>query len=198
MSTGLIIAIVVIVLILIALLVMMPRMRAKAEERKAQRELESRRERVATENREAASTRATHAERAEQEAVVAEQKAKAERAEAERLESEAQLHERGLADDRLVEDHERDRFQNVAGPGRDHDAADDRAGTRDARTDTATGADERPAAREAGANSEYEQGRVDEAAEREQRREHRGPGDRSCRRRRALSERATPAVARFS
>jgi hypothetical protein len=102
--------------------------------------------------------------------MVAEQKAKAERAEAERLESEAQMHERGLADDRLVEDHERDRFQNVAGPGRDRDAADDRAGTGDARTDTAPGADERPAAREAGANSEYEQGRVDEAAEREPRR----------------------------
>ena len=41
MSTGLIIAIVVVVLLLIGLLVMLPRMRAKSEERKAQKELES-------------------------------------------------------------------------------------------------------------------------------------------------------------
>ena len=39
MSTGVIIAIVVVVLILLALLVMLPRMRAKSQERKAQREL---------------------------------------------------------------------------------------------------------------------------------------------------------------
>jgi hypothetical protein len=171
MSTGVIIAIVVIVLLLIGLLVLLPRMRAKADERKAQKELESRRDRVATENREAASTRSTEAERAEQEAVVAQQKAKAERAEAERLESEAQMHERGLADDKLVEDHERDRFQGVAGRGHDNGAADDRTDTADARTDSG---DERPAARQADAggdaNSEYQQGRVDEAEERESRR----------------------------
>ena len=165
MSTGLIIAIVVVVLILIALLVMLPRMRAKAEERKAAKELESRRDRVATENREVASTRASEAEKAEQQAVVAQQNAKAQRAEAERLESEAQLHERGLADEKLIDDHERDRFDGVAGTGPGN-------GTADGRTETSV-EEERPAARQAGdtgADSEYEQGRVDErAAERESR-----------------------------
>ena len=68
MSAGLIVLIVVVALIIIGLVFLMPRMRAKAEERKAARELESRRDRVATENREAASTRSTRAERAEQEA----------------------------------------------------------------------------------------------------------------------------------
>jgi hypothetical protein len=173
MSTGLIIAIVVIVLILIALLVMLPRMRAKAEERKAQKELESRRERVATENREVASTRASEADKAEQQAVVAQQEAKAQRAEAEKLEAEAQMHERGLADDQLIEDHERDRFGNVAGAGHDEGAAETRADTADARTGAENGEvrDDRPAARQAGdgaatddaaARSDYEQGRVDE------------------------------------
>ena len=38
---------------------MLPRMRAKAREREARKELEGRRERVATEHREEASTRAT-------------------------------------------------------------------------------------------------------------------------------------------
>ena len=39
MSTGLIVAIVVVALLLLALLVLLPRMRAKAEQKKAQREL---------------------------------------------------------------------------------------------------------------------------------------------------------------
>jgi hypothetical protein len=165
MSTGLIIAIVVIVLILIALLVMLPRMRAKAQEQKARKELESRRDRVATEKREAGSTRASEAEKAEQQAVVAQQQAKAQRAEAEKLEAEAQLHERGLADDELIEDHERDRFGNVTGLRRDDDDAETRA---DSRRDAVAGDDERrPAAHEAGGDadrtrSDYEQGRVDE------------------------------------
>lgn len=169
MSTGLIIAIVVVVLILIALLVLLPRMRAQAQERKAQKELDSRRDRVATENREAASTRASEAEKAEQQAVVAQQNAKSQRAESERLEAEAQMHERGLADDQLIEDHERDRFDNVSGPTHDDDAAETRADAVDSRGGDA-GEGERPAARqvgdstaaEGGDRSDYEQGRVDE------------------------------------
>jgi hypothetical protein len=159
MSTGLIIAIVIVVLILIALLVLLPRMRAKAEERKATKELEGRRERVATEHREEASTRASRAERAEQEAVMAQKNAEVERAQADRHEQEAQLHERGMADDKLIDDHERDRFDGVAGTGRDDDVAaerDDRAGVRDGTTgETSDRAD-----------TEYEQGREDERAER--------------------------------
>jgi type II secretory pathway pseudopilin PulG len=114
MSTGLIIAIVVVALILVGLLVMLPRMRAKAEQRKAARELEGRRERVATEHREEASTRSTRAEEAERKAAIAQQNAQAERAQAESLEQEAQLHERGLADDKLIDDDERDRFDGVS------------------------------------------------------------------------------------
>ena len=141
MSTGLIVAIIIVALIVVGLLVLMPRMRAKAAEKKAQRELESRRERVATEHREAASTRSTAAERAEQEAAIAQQNAQRERAEADRLEQQAQMHERGLADDELIEDHERDRFQNVTGDARG-ETADDARGTR--------------------ADTEYEQGAEDE------------------------------------
>jgi hypothetical protein len=163
MSTGLIIAIVVIVLILIALLVMLPRMRAQAEERKAQKELESRRDRAATEKREAGSTRASEAEKAEQQAVIAQQQAKAQRAEAEKLEAEAQMHERGHADDQLIEDHERDRFGSVAGTG----TGDTRADSADGRVredDAAHRDDERVAGdtTDAEPRSDYEQGRVDE------------------------------------
>jgi FtsZ-interacting cell division protein ZipA len=174
MSTGLIILIVVVALLLIGLLVMLPRMRAKAEERKAQRELESRRDRVATEHRETASARATEADRAEQEAEIAQQKARAERAEAARHEAEAKMHDRGLADDKLVDDHERDRFPGVTGDNgtdrRDDDVRrDDDGAYGDADRDRTTAAGDEPAARQGTAddtadrpNTEYQQGRQDE------------------------------------
>ena len=149
MSTGVIIAIVVVVLLLVALLVLLPRMRAKAQERKAQRELESRREAVATEHRETASVRATEADKAEQEAEIAAQRARAERAEADKHEAEAQMHDRGLADDQLIEDHERDRFAPVTGGN----------GTT-TETESRTGADEADARQRPG--NEYDQGRTDE------------------------------------
>jgi hypothetical protein len=96
MSTGLIIAIVVIVLIIIAVVALLPRMRARAEERK----IEQRRGEVAGAHREEANLR-------EQRAAEAEAVAKRERAQAEAHSSEAELHERGLADDRLDEEHGR-------------------------------------------------------------------------------------------
>ncbi len=157
MSTGLIIAIVIVVLILIALLVMLPRMRAKAEERKAAKELESRRERVATEHREEASTRSSRAERAEQEAALAQKNAEVERAQAQRHEQEAQLHERGMADDKLIEDDERDRFDGVSGNTAttdrdDRTTGEDRGAIRDGTTgETSDRAD-----------TGYEPGREDE------------------------------------
>jgi hypothetical protein len=186
-STGLIILIVVAVLILLALLVLMPRMRAKSEERKAQKELESRRERVATEHRETASTRATEADKAEQEAEIAQQRARAQRAEAERHEAEAKMHERGLADDQLVEDHERDRFGGVTGAngttGADRDRTVDRTDDRAVEGTRTDAGEQQPAARQAtagderraegsepGSETEYEHGRKDEAAARESRR----------------------------
>ena len=157
MSTGLIIAIVVVVLILVALLFLLPRMRAKTQERKARRELESRRDQVATEHRETASSRASEAERAEQAA----QRARAQRAEADHHEAQAKMHDRGLADDQLVEDHERERFAGVSG---------DNGTTEADRAD----AERRPVAEEGRTNTEYEQGREDER--------HAEHGDRAPRR----------------
>jgi type II secretory pathway pseudopilin PulG len=152
MSTGLIIAIVVVALILVGLLVLMPRMRAKAEERKAAKELGSRRERVATEHRDEASTRTSRAEQAEQEAAIAQKNAQVERAQAERLEEEAQLHERGLADHKLIDDDERDRFDGVSGGTATAGDRDDRPASRAATADDTAGH----------AGSEREQGREDE------------------------------------
>ena len=88
---------------------------------------------------------------------MAQKNAEVERAQAERHEQEAQLHERGMADDKLIDDHERDRFDGVASTDRDRDDnVDDRAGVRDGTTgDTSDRA-----------NTEYEQGREDERVER--------------------------------
>jgi predicted Holliday junction resolvase-like endonuclease len=96
MSTGVIIAIVVVVLIVLAILVLMPRMRAKSRER----EIARRRTEVADTHREHASARSARAEEAEQIAA-------RERAEAELHETRARMHERGLADDELEDEHAR-------------------------------------------------------------------------------------------
>ncbi len=142
MSTALIVVIVVAAIIILALLVMLPRMRAASQRNAAERELHSRRDRVAGEHREAATARERSAERAEQKARLAEQAAEKERAEAGLEQQRAEMHERGLADDELIEDHERDRFEGVV--DRDRDGVDDR--------------------KEGGSTSaEYEQGREDEA-----------------------------------
>jgi len=174
MDTGVIILIVVVVLILIALLVLLPRMRAKAQEQKARRELESRRENVATENREHATVRSREAERAEQKAAQAQQEAERERAEARRLEGEADMHEKGLADDQLIEDHERDRFEPVAGTGggadRDNDGVDDRNEQGRGRGDNLAVAGEEGTRGGEGAaaeSPEYRKGRDDETDRRE-------------------------------
>jgi Flp pilus assembly protein TadB len=111
MSTGTIVAIVVVALILVALFAfILPRARARARERR----IEHRRQEVAGAHREVANERLARAELAEREA-------RRERAEAELHESRANLHEQGLADDRLEEDH--DRFVRE---DRDGDGVDDR------------------------------------------------------------------------
>lgn len=97
MSTGAIIAIVVVAVVILALLaVAMPRMRARSRER----EIVRRREQVAGAHREVAQERLADAERAEREA-------RAQRAEAELHESRAALHDEGLADDDLADEHRR-------------------------------------------------------------------------------------------
>jgi hypothetical protein len=162
MSTGLIIAIVVVVLILLALAFLLPRMRANNARRKAQQELEGRRERAAEEHRSEASNREAAADEAEQRARMAQAAAEKERAEANLQNQRATMHDRGLADEEIVDPDERDRFADVSGGTTDRDGdghtADDRA--RDAVTP------DRDTDDSAAARSEYDQGRVDERRER--------------------------------
>jgi FtsZ-interacting cell division protein ZipA len=149
MSTGLIIAIVVIALILLALFAfVLPRARRSAQIKARERELEQRREGRAEEHRAEAADRRSEAEMAEQRARMAQSEAERERAEADMREQRAQMHERGMADDELIEDHERDRF----------------AGTSAMRDEPAPMGDDpdRPMHEPA---TDYEQGRVDERQE---------------------------------
>jgi type II secretory pathway pseudopilin PulG len=131
MTTGAIIAIVVVALIIIALLAfMLPRMRAKAQVQKRERELQNRRERAAEEQRSEANARERQASEAEQRARIAAKEAEAERAQAQLHEERAGLHERGMADHELIDDSERERFAGTSAMGgrndRDGDGVDDR------------------------------------------------------------------------
>lgn len=156
MSTALIVVIVVAALILLALLFMLPRMRATAQRKKAERELESRRTTAAEEHRGIAAERERSAEAAERKARMAEQAAQRERAEANLQSERAEMHERGMADDQLIDDSERDRFEGVT--GRPDDAADRDADghTMDDRARAATGRDEGEDV------TDYERGREDQ------------------------------------
>jgi type II secretory pathway pseudopilin PulG len=174
MSTELIIAIIVVaVLVLIALLVMLPRMRAAARRQQAERELESRRETVASQERAEAAERERQAETAEQKARVAQQEAERERAEANLRQEQAAMHDRGLADDELIDESERDRFAGVTGPDADADrdgsTGDDRAraASGSATGPETTGGPGTPAEETAEqGRSDYERGREDERRER--------------------------------
>ena len=129
MTTGAIIAIVVVALIIIALLAfMLPRMRARARVQKRERELQQRRETVAGEHRAEAQTRERQATEAEQRAKIAQREAEAERAQASLHAERAELHERGMADDELIDESERDRFAGTSAMShdRDGDGVDDR------------------------------------------------------------------------
>jgi type II secretory pathway pseudopilin PulG len=139
-STGLIVAIVIVALIILALLFLLPRMRKAARHKQAERELRSRREAVATEHRQEAAQRETRAEEAERKARMAEQAAQRERAEANLRHERADMHERGMADDELIDDQERDRFAGVAGPDETRDADGD-GNTMDDRARAATDRD---------------------------------------------------------
>ena len=74
------------------------------------------------------------------------------------------MHDRGLADDQLVEDHERERFAGVSGDNgtTDRDRTDTGATRADAEGRPVADAEGRPAAEEGRANTDYEQGREDE------------------------------------
>lgn len=162
MSTIAIIAIVVGVLIIIALLAfVLPRMRARARTRARERELEGRRERVAGEHRAEAEQREREAAQAEQKARIAQREAEAQRAQAQLHEERAGLHERGMADDELIEDHERERFEGTSAT---RPTTDDDDAMRRGDADRGTLDDDRHGAVPA---SDYERGRKDEAMERD-------------------------------
>lgn len=173
MDTGLIIAIVVAVIIIIALLVLLPKMRGTARRKQAERELHSRRERVADEHRSAAAERESRAEMAEQKARMAEQAAQRERAEANLSSERADMHERGMADHELIDDSERDKFQDVAGPtvsgDRDGDGhtMDDRARSAMGRDADRDGIDDRQESTGGATSADYVKGRQDERVGRE-------------------------------
>ena len=167
MTTGAIIAIVVVALIIIALLAfMLPRMRAKARVQKRERELQQRRETVAGEHRAEADARERQASEAEQRAKIAQREAEAERAQASLHAERAQLHERGMADDELIDESERDRFAGTSAMSgdRDGDGVDDR---QESMTDGRHDSDGRGAL-----DDDYERGRRDEAID-----ERKGRGD---------------------
>jgi type II secretory pathway pseudopilin PulG len=155
MSTGAIIAIVVVALIIVALLAfVVPRMRAQSRVRARERELQHRRERVAGEHRAEADQRERQATQAEQRARIAEREAEAERAQAELHQERAGMHERGMADDELIEDDERERFEGTSA-------------TRSTTDDEARGSidDGRRSPGDTVPASEYDRGRRDEAAD---------------------------------
>jgi type II secretory pathway pseudopilin PulG len=179
MSTGLIIAIVVVALLLIALFAfVLPRARRTAQVKARERELGQRREQAAEEQRTEAAERNRQAEMAEQKARMAEAEAQRERAEAEMREQRAQMHERGMADHELVDESERDRFAGTSAM-RDDAATDEPAPMRDDErgTTTPTGTTASGAGTTSGTDAEgrpmhepetdYQQGREDEAAMRE-------------------------------
>jgi type II secretory pathway pseudopilin PulG len=162
MSTGAIIAIVVVALIIIALFAfVLPRMRARARVRARERELQQRREQVAGEHRAEAETRQREAAQAEQKARIAQKEAEAQRAQAQLHEERAGLHERGMADDELIDDHERDRFEGTSAMRPTTD--DDARGT-DADRNATTGGAVASGAAGSDGMGDYERGRRDEAA----------------------------------
>ncbi len=126
MSTGIIVLIIVVVVILVVLAFALPRMRERARIRARERELGQRREAAATEHREAATQLSQQADAAEQRVRIAEQEAARQRAEAQTEHERAGLHERGLADNELVSDDERERFAGTSAvPAEESDRAAD-------------------------------------------------------------------------
>jgi FtsZ-interacting cell division protein ZipA len=113
-----VVAIIVIAVVVVALLVglfmLLPAMRERARLKARERELGQRRERAASEQREAAEQHVGRAEAAEQRARIAAEEARRERAEADLRQERAGLHERGLADEELIEDHEREHFAGTS------------------------------------------------------------------------------------
>ena len=135
-------------------------MRARARVQKRERELQNRREQVAGEHRAEADARERQADEAEQRARIAQREAEAERAQAGLHQERAGLHEKGMADDELIGDHERDKFAGTSAMSGDHDRDNDGVDDRQERlTDARHDSDAN------GEPDDYERGRRDEAAD---------------------------------
>jgi type II secretory pathway pseudopilin PulG len=152
MSTGTIIAIVVVALILLAIFAfVLPRARRKAQVKARERELGQRREQVAEQHRTEAGTREREADMAERKAQIAQAEAEKQRAEAQMQKQRAEMHERGMADDELVADDEREHFAPAMN---DESASTERA--------VDGGSAHEPMTTGGGPRSDYDRGRVDE------------------------------------
>jgi FtsZ-interacting cell division protein ZipA len=168
MSTGTIIAIVVVALILIALFAfVLPRARRKAQVRSREKELHQRRENVADEHRQVADTREREAEMAERKARLAQAEAEKHRADAQTQQQRAEMHERGMADDELIADHEREHFAPAL--DKERDDATEPAGSTEVRGGPRSGPDE--------GRTDYEQGHIDEREGRFQREPEQPPAE---------------------
>lgn len=111
---AIVVIVVVVAVVLLGLFFLLPRFRERARVKKRDIELRQRRERVIGEHQEEAERRERDAEIAERRAGIAEQEAQRERAEARLRREKAALHEQGMADNELVEDHEREDFAGTS------------------------------------------------------------------------------------
>ncbi len=149
MTTTAIIAIVIAALLIIAVVAfMLPRMRRKAQIQKRERELQQRRDRVAGEHRaEAEAARAPGQSRPSSERGSPSGKPRPSAPRRELHQERAGLHERGMADDELIDESEREKFAGTSAMStdRDGDGVDDsREATADGRQDRdADGVDDR-------------------------------------------------------
>jgi hypothetical protein len=124
---AIIVIVVVVALVLLALLFLVRRFGDRARVKKRELELRQRRKQVVSEHREEAETREQKAEEAQRRARIAEQEATRERAEAQLRQEKADLHERGLADHDLIEEHERERFAGTSAVAESNGEAEQRS-----------------------------------------------------------------------
>lgn len=111
---AIIVIVVVVALVLLGAMFLVRRFGNRARMKKRELELRQRRKEFAAKHREESEQREQKAEEAELRARIAEQEARRERAEAQLRQEQATLHERGMADQELVEDHERERFAGTS------------------------------------------------------------------------------------
>jgi hypothetical protein len=156
---AIVVIVVVVALVLLGLFFLLPRFRERARVKKRELELRQRRKQVVSEHRGEAETRERQAEEAERRARIAEREAQRERAEAQLRHEKAELHERGMADHELVEDHERDDFAGTSAVSRGDAQQDGHDGQRERSSAYREG---RRAAHDPSRAEDFEEGRKQE------------------------------------